>query len=170
MACIEKFLGKRVEMPEDRRYWKAPGLWAKADGREILLGFSEPALILCGGFNGLESLVPDGEKVQKGQAVAFAITGKILYIEAPFDGSIRFNPDLIKSPASVLEDPYGAGWLFGLEPAEGVESVMEAFAEAEDYAESLKSSEGCKNPDGLKGGVSGICKAVYSGIREQEIR
>ncbi len=169
MAFIEKFLGKRVEMPEDRLYWKAPGLWAKPNGREILLGFSEPALVLLGGFNGVEALTPNGETVRRGQAVAFAITGKILYLDSPIDGAIRFNPDVKDSPASVLEDPYGKGWLFGVTPPEDVDRVMEAFIEAGEYAESLKGSEGCKNPDGVKGGVSGICKAVYSGIREQKI-
>jgi hypothetical protein len=37
------------------------------------------------------------------------------------------------------------------------------------YIERLKESDGCKNPEGLKGGVSGMCKAVYSGIRTQKI-
>ena len=32
MAFIEKFLGKRVEIPEDRRYYTKHGLWAKSDG------------------------------------------------------------------------------------------------------------------------------------------
>ena len=32
----------------------------------------------------------------------------------------------------------------------------------------LKGTEGLKNPEGLKGGVSGICKAVYSGISQQK--
>jgi len=30
MAFIEKFLGKRVEIPEDRRYYTKQGLWAKS--------------------------------------------------------------------------------------------------------------------------------------------
>ncbi len=169
MTFIEKFMGKRVEMPEDRRYWKAPGLWVKPDGRGVLLGFSQPALVLLGGFNGLEALIPDGETVRRGQAVAFAITGKILYLDSPIEGVIQFNPDLKKSPAAVLEEPYGKGWLFHIIPTDDVERVMEAFIEAGEYAQSLQNSEGCKNPDGVKGGVSGICKAVYSGIREQKI-
>jgi hypothetical protein len=42
------------------------------------------------------------------------------------------------------------------------------LADAQTYINSLKGTEGFKNPEGLKGGVSGICKAVYSGIREQK--
>ena len=40
---------------------------------------------------------------------------------------------------------------------------------AEEYAESLGTTEGARNPEGLKGGVSGICKAVYTGIGEQKL-
>jgi hypothetical protein len=38
-----------------------------------------------------------------------------------------------------------------------------------EYTEALKFSEGRKNTQGLKGGVSGIGKAVYTGIREQKM-
>jgi hypothetical protein len=38
------------------------------------------------------------------------------------------------------------------------------------YLKNLQNSEGFKNPEGLKGGVSGVCKAVYSGIRMQKIQ
>jgi hypothetical protein len=30
MAFIDKFLGQRVEIPEDRKYYVKQGLWAKA--------------------------------------------------------------------------------------------------------------------------------------------
>ncbi len=49
MAFIEKFLGKRVEIHEDRRYYTKHGLWAKSDGWGIVFGLSEPALVLMGG-------------------------------------------------------------------------------------------------------------------------
>jgi len=60
MASIEKFLGKRVEIPEDRRYHGRQGLWAKSDGREIVFGFTEPSLVLIGGINDLEWIAPEG--------------------------------------------------------------------------------------------------------------
>jgi hypothetical protein len=41
--------------------------------------------------------------------------------------------------------------------------------DAQGYAECLKGTDGLKNPEGIKGGVSGICKAVYSGISGQKI-
>ena len=92
MAYIEKFLGKRVEVPEDRRYVVKPGLWAKAEGPEVRFGLTEPELVLAGGVNDLEWLVWDGEEVEKGQSIAIVITGKIKYIDAPLAGVLRLNP------------------------------------------------------------------------------
>jgi hypothetical protein len=69
----------------------------------------------------------------------------------------------------ISQDPYGKGWLFRIKPDVGKAETDQNFADAQEYKESLKGSDGFKNPEGLKGGVSGICKAVYSGIREQKI-
>jgi hypothetical protein len=85
-------------------------------------------------------------------------------------GTISFNKTLKQHLSAVGADPYGSGWLFRIMPEIGVDEVLKGLSSAEDYLEALKHSEGFKNPEGLKGGVSGICKAVYSGIREQKIK
>ena len=169
MASIERFLGKKVEIPEDRRYVPKQGLWGKLDNKTIVFGLSEPALVLAGGFNDLEQLVENGDAIREGDAVAFAITAKIQYFDAPIRGSIHFNPAVKESPLLVLKDSYASGWIFKIKPEEGTEKAMEKMAEAPAYINSLKYTEGFKNPDGLKGGVSGMCKAVYTGIREQKV-
>ena len=169
MVIIEKFLGKRLEIPEDRRYYIKQGLWAKQDGDVIVFGLSEPALILAGGLKDLDWLVTEGQAVQQLDTVIFAITGKILYIDSPLTGDIHFNDGVKHAPELVLGDPYGQGWLFKLTSGEETEKGFYALAEASAYVESLKSSEGGKNPEGLKGGVSGMCKAVYGGIVAQKI-
>lgn len=169
MVIIEKFMGRRVEIPEDRRYSIKPGLWAKQGEGNITFGLTEPALILVGGLKDLDWLVTEGQHVQQGETVIFAITGKILYLDSPLNGLIHFNNESKHAPDLVLRDPYNRGWLFELEPGEEMEKGFNRLAGAPRYAESLKNSEGCKNPEGLKGGVSGICKAVYTGIGEQKI-
>jgi len=169
MAYIEKFLGRRVEIPEDRRYYAKQGLWAKSEGQEIVFGLSEPALVLLGGLKDVDWLVSEGEGVQEGESVVFAITGKILYIDSPIKGIFDCNPKIKKSPDLISSDPYGKGWLFRIAPDEGTEKALERLADAAGYIESLKGTEGFKNPEGLKGGVSGIGKAVYTGIGEQKI-
>lgn len=169
MAVIEKFLGTRVEIPEDRSYVSKPGLWARQDKGSIVFGLTEPALVLAGGINDLDWLVADGQAVSQGDSVIFCITGKILYIDTPLAGFIRFN-HASKADLSLLnKDPYEKGWLFKVKHEERSANILAKFENTEDYIQSLKRTEGFKNPDGLKGGISEICKAVYSGIRQQKL-
>lgn len=168
MAVIEKFLGQRVEIPEDRRYYPKQGLWAKTEDETLVFGFTEPALVLAGGVNDLDWLVGENVSVMPGQDVVFVITGKILYLDTPLQGIISFNPEVKQNRSLAKEDPYGKGWLFRIKPDTDMAKAGQTAMDAQGYTESLKGSEGFKNPEGLKGGVSGICKAVYSGIREQK--
>ncbi len=169
MAVIEKFLGQRVEIPGDRTYYAKQGLWAKPQDDDMAFGFTEPALVLAGGVNDLDWLVSEQISVKQGQDVVFVITGKILYIDTPLKGTIFFNPEVKQNLSLVLEDPYGKGWLFRIKPDADWEESGPTAMDAKGYTESLKGTDGFKNPQGLKGGVSGICKAVYSGIRDQKI-
>jgi glycine cleavage system H lipoate-binding protein len=107
MAVIEKFLGQRVEIPEDRKYYIKQGLWTKAHDDEIAFGFTAPSLVLAGGVSDLDWLVGEAVSVKQGQDVVFAITGKILYIDSPIQGTIFFNPAAKQNLSLVLEDPYG---------------------------------------------------------------
>jgi glycine cleavage system H protein len=168
MAYIEKFLGKKVEIPEDLSYESKLGLWVRSKDDHLVFGLSEPAWILMNGVNDLEWLVAEGQEISKGESVLFAITGKILYLDAPLEGIISFNPKVKEAPSLIGRDPYGEGWLFKITPAAAGLEALDQFGTARSYINSLKTSEGCKNPEGLKGGVSGICKAVYTGIREQK--
>ena len=169
MPFMEKFLGKSVEIPDNCRYARKQHLWIKSENQTILLGLTEPFLVMAGGFKDVDAIVDEGETVDKGKAVLFAITGKILYIDTPIKGQILFNHKVKQNTNLVTEDTYGKGWLFGIKPGKTASEVLHQFATADEYIESLKGSEGLKNPQGIKGGVSGICKAVYSGIGGQKI-
>lgn len=170
MAIIEKFLGHQVTIPDNLRYFVKQGLWARLDDSAITFGFSEPALTLFGGIQDLDFLVEDGETVEQGQSVLFAITGKIIYIDSPVQGIIRFNAEAKTDPTAINQDPYDRGWLFAVNPTGPADRVYQDLPNCAAYLESLQGSEGFKNPEGLKGGVSGVCKAVYSGIRMQKIQ
>ena len=169
MTVIDKFLGQRIEIPADRKYYEKQGLWGKSDDDDIVFGFTEPALVLAGGVNDLDWLVSEEASVKQGQDVVFVITGKILYIDTPLDGTISFNSELKQDLSLAKKDPYGKGWLFKITPDADLNQSGQPAMEANEYADCLKGTEGFKNPEGLKGGVSGICKAVYSGIRDQKI-
>jgi glycine cleavage system H lipoate-binding protein len=169
MAFIEKFLGKRVEIPEDRNYHVKQGLWATSTDQKIVFGLTEPALVLMGGINDLDWLVLEGQAVVEEEDVVFAITGKIQYIHTPVKGYIHFNHNAKENPSLVSNDPYQAGWLFEITLDASKQGLPQSLVDHQRYRESLHATEGFKNPEGLKGGVSGICKAVYSGIRDQKI-
>lgn len=169
MASIEKFLGQRVEIPEDRRYVLKQGLWGKATDNAITFGMTRPALVLSGGVKDVDWLVEADTSVAANETVVFAITGKILYIDAPVPGRVQFNSTVKENPSRMVEDPYGEGWLFRIHPEKDTDVLYHSLASWETYLESLRGSEGFKNPEGKKGGVSGICKAVYSGIGAQKI-
>jgi glycine cleavage system H protein len=169
MALIERFLGQTVSIPDELRYDVKQGLWVRKEGAAAVFGLTEPALVLHGGVNDLDWLVPDGAAVAENQDVVFAITGKIVYISTPAAGRIYLNPEAKQRPGRLKEDPYGRGWLFRVAIEAEAERGLARLADVGAYIQRLKESDGCKNPEGLKGGVSGICKAVYSGIRTQKI-
>jgi glycine cleavage system H protein len=169
MIIIEKFLGKRVEIPEDRRYYPKQGIWAQKVDPFVVFGLTQPALVLYGGFKDADWLVDSDRPVSAGEAALFAITGKILYLDAPMAGIISFNEAIREDPARVQSDAYGEGWLFRIEPAADGDDQYRSLASAQEYLASLQGSDGLKNPEGIKGGVSGICKAVYTGINQQKI-
>lgn len=50
-------------------------------------------------------------------------------------------------------------WLFAVTPAVPADRDYQSLSNCAAYLESLQNSEGFKNPEGLKGGVSGVCKA-----------
>jgi len=169
MAIIERFLGKKISIPENLRY-SSQGLWARLEAQSIVFGFTEPALLLCGGINEINFLCENGDTIEKNQSVLFAVTGKIAYIDSPVGGTISLNTEACSDTSKISADPYGNGWLFRVNLQGSALDVYESFSDFKKYIKDLEKSEGFRNPDGLKGGVSGMCKAVYSGIREQTTR
>ncbi|MBU0970757.1 MAG: hypothetical protein KKC20_08930 [Proteobacteria bacterium] len=167
MAIIEKFLGQRVEVPEDLRYHLDQGLWARKTQGAVVFGLAQPAWVLTGGVKDMTFLCNDGGQVKTGESVLFAITKKILYIDAPFGGVIRYNKKAQKASAQTDTDLYGQAWLFMIRPQGDSDAVYLSLSSPGEYLLSLRKTDGFKNPLGLKGGVSGMCKAVYSGIGDQ---
>lgn len=169
MAILESFLGKQVEIPEDLRYQIKQGLWAKKSDKSIIFGLTEPALVLIGGVKDIEALVSEGTIVKPGDSVIFAITAKILYLDVPIGGSIQYNKSIAENPSLIVDSPYGDGWLFRIKPDDDLTKSYMTLTSTEEYILSLSKTDGLRNPLGLKGGVSGMCKAVYSSINDQNL-
>ncbi len=90
MLIVEGFNGFRVEIPEDRYYLSGPDLWIQPqnESKALVFGLTRAGVILAGGVVSLEYLVEEGQVVSSGDAVAFAVTNKVKYIEAPLAGHI----------------------------------------------------------------------------------
>jgi glycine cleavage system H lipoate-binding protein len=169
MVVIDKFLGQRVTIPEDRRYHLKQGLWGQLHDRTIRFGLSQPKIVLSGGLKDLDWIVDSGSTVSAGDTIIFAITEKFLYLDAPISGIIHFNKALREDPSRITAHPYGREWIFQIDPSDNIHIAYDTLSSAEDYRSKLRETEGFKNPEGIKGGVSGICKAVYTGINQQKI-
>jgi glycine cleavage system H lipoate-binding protein len=91
--------------------------WVAPRGRGIAVGVDEIAQRILPSATALE-LPRAGMEVHRGDPIAVVRAGKrAIRIGAPVDGRVvAVNRRVRRNPALVKEDPYGAGWLFLLEP------------------------------------------------------
>lgn len=170
MLVVEGFNGYRLEIPEDRYYLPGVELWVQTqeNGNELVLGLTQPGVILGGGIVSLEYLVENGQVVSSGDTVAFAVTNKVKFIETPLAGTIlSLNQAVIDNPGLFQEDPYARAWIFSLRLS-GPANLPDHFLDPFSYQQRLLHSEACGNPEGLKGGSSPTCRTIYSSLRSQK--
>ncbi|GAB4272691.1 MAG: hypothetical protein Kow0092_27820 [Deferrisomatales bacterium] len=162
-VTVRNFLGRELTLPDDRSYEPEEGLWVRetGDGR-LAVGLAEPTVLMVGGVREVELLVEEGEDVAAGQTVCLLLTSKLRYLGSPVGGVVQ----RVATGPEVNDDPYGVP-LFFVSPTPGQSA---ALADAATYARKLAQSEGARNPEGKKGGVSSICKAVYWGIGQQKLK
>jgi len=162
---VENFLGQELALPEDFLYDPGEGLWAREleDGR-MAFGITEPALLMAGAVRQVEILVEDGSEVEAGDTVLLALTSRLKYVATPVSGTVHF-PDMADLAARLAEATYDTTLFLIKVGRHGTHGLLDA----NDYAESLRATEGARNPGGAKGGVSPTCKAVYMGLGEQKL-
>jgi glycine cleavage system H protein len=110
-----------MNVPADRKYTRSHE-WAKQEGDLIVVGISDFAQESLGDVVFVET--PEvGREVKAGEAVAVVESVKTASdIYAPVSGRIvEVNEALADEPELVNGDPYGAGWLFKLEPEDPAE-------------------------------------------------
>lgn len=164
---MENFLGRELVLPDDRLYDPAEGLWVKkeSDG-SCSIGLSEPAVLMAGTIREIEMLAENGSHVTAGDTVALALTAKLKYMATPLSGTLTYPAHTGNLPEEIAKDPYSAA-LYRIVPESG---ATEGLVDAGGYADGLRDSEGARNPGGHSGGVSPTCKAVYMGLRGQNLR
>jgi glycine cleavage system H protein len=117
-------------IPEDLRYtteheWVAPGTPV------VRVGITHYAQDALGDIVFVQ--LPDaGTEVEAGQPFGeVESTKSVSEIYAPFDGTVvARNDQLTDEPELINSDPYGAGWLVQLEPADpaAIDDLLDAAA------------------------------------------
>ena len=91
--------------------------WARPETAGVAVGIDDFGHGLVGPIDAFE-LPAVGWRVQQGN-VAFSVRagGQSFALRAPVDGTVtEVNPLALSDPAALHRDPYGAGWLFKVQP------------------------------------------------------
>lgn len=107
------------ELPDDLYYNVEDNVWARleADG-SLLIGMTSYACSLSGQIVAFTPKKP-GRFVECGRSLCTVESGKwVGPVKAPVSGEIvAVNEALYEEPGIVNTDPYGAGWMIRLKPA-----------------------------------------------------
>lgn len=112
-----------MQFPADLRYTKEH-VWVRMDGAEAVVGITDHAQKELGDIVFVETPKP-GAAVRKGAAFGVVESVKsVSDVFAPIDGTVaRVNEALAATPEIVNKDPYGAGWMIVLSPADPTQAA-----------------------------------------------
>ncbi|OIO55214.1 MAG: glycine cleavage system protein H [Alphaproteobacteria bacterium CG_4_10_14_0_2_um_filter_63_37] len=107
-------------VPEDLFYNVGDNVWAREEGDgTITVGMTAVATTLAGA---IVAFTPKkaGKGVEAGKSIATVESGKwVGPVKNPVGGEvIAINEDAKGNPGIINEDPYGAGWLVKVQPAD----------------------------------------------------
>jgi glycine cleavage system H protein len=117
-----------MNVPEDLAY-SSDHEWIRTDGGRARVGITDYAQDALGDVVYVQ-LPEVGAEVKAGEAVAeVESTKSVSDIFAPVAGVVvEVNADLADTPERLNEDPYGEGWLFVIETADGSTELLDAGA------------------------------------------
>lgn len=133
--------GKKVKIPEDLLYSK-DHCWVKEEGL-LTIGITQYAVNELGKIETADmedlkgkSISVSDEPLSDARIESNKAIGDIF---TPASGTVaEVNSELLDSPESVNEDPYGKGWLFKLKPSNWAAEKANLM-DAKKYADLLKS-------------------------------
>jgi Glycine cleavage system H protein (lipoate-binding) len=130
MAEVRNFLGRDIDIPEDRLYSPSAHFWfRRVDDAEFEVGVTEPGIALTGGLVELDVLADPGAAIVPSEEVAFATTRKaIKYFMSPVGGTVTAansaaTADSGAVAAAVNEAPYDL-WLFRMTLVAGADASL----------------------------------------------
>jgi len=114
-TTVDKFT---FQVATDRLY-NAEGLWFKEEGERVRLGLSD-FLQQHSGDIAFADLQPVGTELIPGDLLGNIETIKVdMELASPISGKIsEINPAMEDAPEIINQDPYGAGWIFTIEPSQ----------------------------------------------------
>ena len=130
------------DFPEDRYYHAEYNVWLKdGESGNIVLGATSYGAALAVEFLAFLPK-PDGTVVEADRAVALLELAKtVISVRTPLAGTIvATNAAVAKRPATINEDPYGAGWLVKLLVSSGPEAagLLSGAAIAPAFEEAMR--------------------------------
>jgi glycine cleavage system H protein len=124
-------LSTAMDVPEDLRY-SSDHEWARQEGTAVRVGITDYAQDALGDivYVGLPAI---GTVVEAGASISeVESTKSVSDIYAPLAGTIiEVNQTLSDTPDVVNSDPYGAGWLFVVQPTDP--AALDALLDASAY-------------------------------------
>jgi glycine cleavage system H protein len=131
MKAIEE-----LKLPGDRRYTKDHE-WAKVEGELVRVGITDYAQDALGDVVFVE-LPAVGASFEAGEEFGTVESVKaVSELFMPVSGEVvAVNEALADAPEKVNQDPYNAGWMLQVKPAEA--SEVDALMDQAAYLEMLK--------------------------------
>ena len=127
--------------PSDLRYTREHE-WARLedDGR-ITIGITDYAQDQLGDIVYLQ-LPAQGADVSAGEPMGeVESTKSVSDIYSPVSGKVaEVNSEVVETPEAVNQDPYGEGWLIGIDPSDPTE--FDGLMTAEEYEQFLTEEAG----------------------------
>lgn len=106
-------------IPEDLFYVIEKHVWARTEGDIVTVGLTDVAQNMAKTIISVTSKGA-GKPIKRGKSVATVESGKwVGPVPSPVEGQIvAINEDLASNPSLLNNDPYGAGWIAKLSPAD----------------------------------------------------
>ena len=106
-------------------------VWVRIEGAEAVIGITDHAQKELGDIVFIETPKP-GAAVTRGKPFGVVESVKsVSDVFAPLDGTVaRVNEALASTPEIVNKEPYGAGWMIAIAPADAAQiaGLMDAAA------------------------------------------
>ena len=127
-----------ADIPKNLKYTKEHE-WARVEGNSVVIGVTAHAQESLGDVVYVE-LPKIGAPVTQGQSFGVIESTKaVSELYAPITGKVtKINDELNNSPATVNSDPYNAGWIIEVEPADPKQ--VDALMDADAYEKLLANS------------------------------